>query len=79
MRVLVSRAATLFGRVFARAAGVPAPAIRWRYAQEPTFDNQVATFDIEGRHATLRIEKSLPSDAEEATPCLETSLERRLA
>jgi hypothetical protein len=77
MRALVSRPAAVVGRALARLAGVPDPPIRWRYAQEPTFDNQVATFELDGRHALLRIEKTLPEDEDE--PRLHTSLERQLA
>ena len=43
-------------RPLARAAGVPDPKIRWRLAQGPTFDNQFATLELEGRSAVLRIE-----------------------
>jgi hypothetical protein len=79
MRALVSRPAAMVGRAFARAAGVPAPPIRWRYCQEPTFDNQVATIDLDGRQACLRIEKSLPQGEDEDAPRLHVSLERQLA
>jgi hypothetical protein len=51
----------------ARAAGVPDPGIRWRFVQDPTFDNQVATLEWEGRDAHMRIEKALPGDTEYPT------------
>jgi len=75
MRALASRPAELVGRTMARAAGVPDPPVRWRYSEEPTFDNQVATIDFDGRRARLRVEKTKPY--EEAA--LHTSLEHQLA
>jgi hypothetical protein len=63
--------------VLARAAGVPAPEIRWRLVQDPTFDNQFATLELEGRRARVRIEKVVPGDWR--NPHIEISLERALA
>jgi hypothetical protein len=80
-RVVVRTGATPLAsravRRLARAAGVPEPRIGWLLAQSPTFDNQFATIDLEGRRATMRIEKILPGDWRD--PRIETSLERRLA
>ncbi|MGH8722897.1 MAG: hypothetical protein ACREU4_12985, partial [Burkholderiales bacterium] len=64
-------------RPLARAAGVPDPRIRWRLAQQATFDNQFATLELEGRSALLRIERTVRDDADNRS--IETSLERRLA
>jgi PhoD-like phosphatase len=64
-------------RPLARAAGVPDPRIRWRLAQGPTFDNQFATLELEGRSAVLRIEKTVRDEADNRA--IETSLERKLA
>jgi hypothetical protein len=64
-------------RMLARSAGVPDPDIRWRLAQGPTFDNQFATLELDGRKARLRIEKILPGNWRR--PGIETSLERRLS
>ncbi len=64
-------------RALARAAGVAPPNVRWRLADDPTFDNQFATLDLDGRSATLRLERIVPGDWR--TPRIETSLERRLA
>ena len=61
----------------ARSAGVRDPEMRWRFVQDPTFDNQVATLEWEGREALVRIEKAVPSDP--AQPQLETVFERRIA
>jgi hypothetical protein len=60
-------------RLLGRAAGVPDPSVRWRFVQPPTFDNQVATLEFDGRDATLRIERTAPGSTE-----LRTSLERSL-
>jgi len=39
----------------------------------------VATIDLDGRQACLRIEKSLPQGEDEDAPRLHVSLERQLA
>jgi hypothetical protein len=64
-------------QMLARSAGVPDPDIRWRLAQGPTFDNQFATLELDGRAARFRIEKILPGNWQR--PGIETSLERRLS
>ena len=64
-------------RLLARSAGVPDPEISWRLAQPPTFDNQFATLDLDGRSATLRIERTVRDEADNRA--ITTSLERRLA
>ena len=51
--------------------------IRWRLAQRPTFDNQFATLELDGRSALLRIERTVRDEADNRR--IETSLERRLA
>ncbi len=74
MRALASRPTHAFGRALARAAGVEDPAIRWRYAGDQTFDNQIATLDLDGRAAELKIEKTTVGSTE-----LEATLDRRIA
>jgi hypothetical protein len=64
-------------RALARTAGVPVPRLRWSLVQKPTFANQFATLELDGRSATARIEKVLPGDWR--NPRIDTSLERRLA
>ena len=71
--VVLSRA---FRRL-ARSVGVEDPEVGWRLAQQPTFDNQLATLRFDGREAFLRIEHTTPGDGSD--PSFETSLERRLA
>jgi hypothetical protein len=64
-------------RLLARAAGVPDPEVSWRLAASPTFDNQFATLELDGRSAVLRIERTQRDEADNRS--IETSLERRLA
>ncbi len=81
-RTLLSacRRGNLLGRAIRRlahAVGVSDPEAGWRLAQEPTFDNQLATLRVDGRKASLRIERTTPGDG--ADPALQTTLQRRLA
>ncbi len=63
-------------RRLARLAGAPDPGIRWRLLDGPCFDNQVATLRLDGREASMRLDKTIPGrDGEHA---LEPSFERRL-
>jgi hypothetical protein len=72
----LTRGATLFAKALARAAGVGAPPIRWRFSEGPFFDNQVATLTLDGRDASLALEKTIPGEAHERH--LETVFSRRL-
>jgi hypothetical protein len=72
-----SRLARSLTRGLARSAGVKLPEVSWHLEQEPTFDNQFATLDIDGDRIDLRIEKTVPGDWRR--PQIETSLERQLA
>ena len=76
VQIADSPAAELVAHALARAAGVPDPKIRWRLVQPPTFDNQFATLELDGRSAVLRIERTVRDDQKGR---IETSLERRLA
>jgi hypothetical protein len=64
-------------RALGRAAGVRDPGIRWRLAEGPYFDNQVATLRIDGREALLQLDKTVPGDEDGRR--LECVFERRLA
>ncbi|HEX2111663.1 MAG TPA: alkaline phosphatase D family protein [Gaiellaceae bacterium] len=55
-RFAATRAAALIGRALRAAAGVPAPDIRWRFLHGPSFANQLATLELDGRRAELRVE-----------------------
>jgi len=61
IRFATSKAGTLVGKALARTARVPDPPVRWRFVHdEPWFDNQVATLELDGRQATMRLEKTEP-------------------
>ena len=74
VRAAMSRPATAITRTLARAAGVKDPALRWR-SNRVTFDNQVATLALSGRHAQLTIERT---GGDWRDPTLETVLKRTL-
>jgi hypothetical protein len=63
--------------ILARLAGAPDPGIRWRLLEGPHFDNQVAALSLDGRAATLRLDKTAPGET--GTEALEETFERRLA
>jgi hypothetical protein len=77
VQVSDSKPGEVIAHALARAAGVPDPVVRWRLAQPPTFDNQFATIELDGRAARLRIERTVRDDPDGHR--IETSLERRLA
>jgi phosphodiesterase/alkaline phosphatase D-like protein len=77
LRSALSRPAQVVAGLLARAAGVREPPIRWRFPEEPTFDNQIATLTLEGRSARLLIERTDP--AEWRDPRLHVSLDRVIA
>ena len=75
-----TRPAARVARALARAAGVRPPQIEWRFCEGPYFDNQIGTLSLEGRRATLRLEKTVRDDANrEGRPRLEQVFERQLA
>jgi hypothetical protein len=76
-RLGASKPAERAMRWIARRAGVEDAAIRWRLVQPPTFDNQFATIELSGRHAKMKIEKTVPGDWR--NPRIEVTLERELA
>jgi hypothetical protein len=76
-RLAASRPAWALTRALAYATGYRDPDIRWRFLEGPFFDNQVASLNLDGRGASLKLEKTRASDTEERR--LETSFERRLA
>jgi hypothetical protein len=79
-RVIKAGFTSAFTRVaaaLAKAAGAEDPGIRWRKLNGPCFDNQVATLHLDGRHATMRLDKTVPGDDDEQS--LRESFERQLA
>ncbi len=69
--------AARIAHALARSARVPDPKIGWRLLQPPTFDNQFATLELEGRSARLRIERTVRDDPN--SHHIETSLDRELS
>jgi hypothetical protein len=60
----------------ARLAGAPDPDIRWRLLEGPYFDNQVASLRLDGREASMRLDRTIPGRNGEHA--LQQSFERRL-
>jgi PhoD-like phosphatase len=77
IRAAFGRPFTKIAAALARLAGAEDPGIRWRLLDGPYFDNQVATLQIDGREASMRLDKTTPGDRNQQS--LETSFERRLA
>jgi hypothetical protein len=59
-------------RLVAKLARVPRPPLRWRLIQRPTFDNALATVEIDGRSAVVRW--TTPSSETSMTEVGEASL-----
>jgi PhoD-like phosphatase len=57
-RLAFHRAITRAAAAVPRLAGVPAPPIRWQMRHGPFFDNEVATLELDGRSAQLRLERT---------------------
>jgi hypothetical protein len=61
LRIAKSAPGRVAARGLARLAGVRRPSIDWRIDKRgPWFDNQIATITIDGRRATLALEKTVP-------------------
>src|SRR5918995_1958956 len=76
VRIGMSRPGGTIARGLARAAGVDDPGIRWRGGEGPDFDNQVATLTLDGRAASIRLERAVSGPDR---PRLERLFERRLS
>jgi hypothetical protein len=76
VRAGFSRSFGALARGLAHLAGAPDPGIRWRLLEGPYFDNQVGTLRLDGRSATLRLDKTVAGEEEEEA--LEKTFERRL-
>jgi hypothetical protein len=77
IRFGLSRTGVALARRLARAAGARDPQIRWRFAEGPFFDNQVATIELEGRRARMKLEKTVGEPHSDRRR-LETVFDRRL-
>jgi hypothetical protein len=51
--------------------------MRWRFAEGPYFDNQLASIRLDGRRAAVKLEKTVPGEHHERG--LERVFEHRLA
>jgi hypothetical protein len=78
VRLAQSGIANAATRWLAKRAGVEDPGIRWRFRRGPFFDNQIATLELEGRKARLKLEK-VPHDPKGEDERLEVVFEERLA
>ena len=73
-----SKPATLATRLLARLAGVRRVPLAWRLTHNATFfENQAATLEFEGRHATITYEKAVLDSSNE--PALKRLYQCRLA
>ena len=73
-----SRAAAILGRLLAGLAGVEKECLAWRLTHdEPFFDNQISTLDLDGRGATITLEAATLDSSGE--PALKGLYRRRLA
>jgi phosphodiesterase/alkaline phosphatase D-like protein len=50
------------GALLARSARLPKPSIDWRMQHGPFFENEVATLELHGREARLRLERTPPHE-----------------
>jgi PhoD-like phosphatase len=58
----------------ARLAGVRMPAVRWRYATGPTFENSIGIVELDGRRAEVTIYRAEPGDPADALQPLHSHL-----
>ena len=73
-----SGGAALAGRLLSRLAGVGPEALAWRLTHEdPFFDNQVATLELDGPDATVTFEKAVLDSS--GGPALKRLYQRHLA
>ena len=77
IRRLCTGYAAVVAQALARSAGVPDPDLDWHFCDPPIFDNQVGTFEAQGRRAWVRFERTRPQDG--LHPTLHLSASRRLA
>ena len=73
----MARPVALVWRLAARLAGVPAPSLGWRVHGRPRFDNQIATLELDGRAARLRVERV--AGGSDQAPRLAVLLDQELA
>jgi hypothetical protein len=72
-----TRAGAAIGRGLAKAARVSPPDFGWRLVEGPFYDNQVATLTLDGRDASLKLERTTGDPTLDKRQ-LVTSFERRI-
>jgi hypothetical protein len=77
IRIGFSRPFIAAMKALGASAGVADPGMRWRLAEGPYFDNQVATLRLNGREARMQLDKTIPGDEDERR--LDCVFERRIA
>jgi hypothetical protein len=53
------------GWLLRKTSGAPDPGMTWEVVEGPWFENQVGTLHVDGRHAEVRLDKTLPADGED--------------
>jgi hypothetical protein len=61
-KIAFSRTAERVGTLLARSAKLPKPPISWRMKHGPYFENEVATLELHGTEARLRLERTPPRE-----------------
>ena len=79
IRFADTRLARAVGWALRKAARAPDPAIRWDVVDGPWFDNQVGSLRHDGRHAEVRLDKTIPGEGEEDERRLDRVFERTLS
>ncbi len=62
MKAALSKPGAAFARLLSSTAGVPPPALRWHFVDDPTFDNQVGMVLTDGSTSRITIERTDPDD-----------------
>jgi hypothetical protein len=61
-KIAFRRTAERVGTLLARSTQVPRPSITWTMKHGPFFENEVATLELRGREARLRLERTPPRE-----------------
>ncbi|HEY8060926.1 MAG TPA: hypothetical protein VID94_19320, partial [Acidimicrobiales bacterium] len=65
IRFAAGRLARGIGWLLRKASGAPDPGMTWQVVEGPWFENQIGTLHVDGRHAEVRLDKTLPADGED--------------
>ena len=78
IRFASSAVARGIGRLLRWSAVAPKPSIGWEVVEGPWFDNQVATLRHDGRHAEVRLDKTIEGGTDDDDRRLERVFKRSL-